>query len=205
MKKFSKKGLLLFAGVMAVCAFAMPAMSSAASWGVIGTEHTLHSANLGFTAADPMLGGISSSCAASTFTVDVRNAAQLNVTSTSFTNCTGQGNAIGDCTVTATGTPEPNPAWTATGITTSNVAIDAVRIDVTFEDKPGAAAGVCANVVGQTILLTGNLTSGTWNPATHSVTYNNAEGLAAHGATGNGTRLTVSGTIRDTAQTLTLS
>jgi hypothetical protein len=31
MKKFSKKGVLLFAGAMAVCAFAMPSMASAAS------------------------------------------------------------------------------------------------------------------------------------------------------------------------------
>ena len=32
MKKFSKKGVLLFAGAMAVCAFAMPSMASASSW-----------------------------------------------------------------------------------------------------------------------------------------------------------------------------
>jgi hypothetical protein len=31
MKKLSKKGVLLFAGVIAVCAFAMPSMASAAS------------------------------------------------------------------------------------------------------------------------------------------------------------------------------
>ena len=49
MKKLSKKGVLLFAGAMAVCAFAMPAMASASSWGVVGTHHTLTSSNLGFT------------------------------------------------------------------------------------------------------------------------------------------------------------
>ena len=41
MKKFSKKGVLLFAGAMAVCAFAMPSMASASSWGVVGSHHTL--------------------------------------------------------------------------------------------------------------------------------------------------------------------
>jgi hypothetical protein len=203
MKKLSKKSLLLFTGVMAVCAFAMPAMSSAASWGVIGTEHTLHSANLGFTATDPVLGGISSSCAASTFTVDVRTAAALTVTSTQFTNCTAQGAAIGDCTVTATGTPEPNPDWTVTGVTTTNVQIHDVRIDLTFENKPGSSN--CLNVNGQNLLLTGTLTGGVWDAAAHQVTFNNAEGLVSHGATGNNTRITVTGTIRDTQQTLTLS
>ncbi len=202
MKKFSKKGALLFAGVMAVCAFAMPAMSSAASWSPLLSEHTLHSANLGFTATDPVLGPISSSCAQSTFTVDVRNAAQLNVTSTSFNNCTGQGPAIGDCTVTASGTN--TNTWTVTGVTTSNVTIDNIRIDVTFETKPGAPAGTCANVDGASIILTGNLDDGAFNNATHAVTYTNAEGLRAHGATGNGTVATVTGTIRDT-QSLTLS
>ncbi len=202
MKKFSKKGALLFAGVMAVCAFAMPAMSSASSWAPLTSEHTLHSANLGFTATDPVLGGISSSCAESTFTVDVRNAAQLAVTSTSFRNCTGQGGAIGDCTVTAAGTN--TTTWTGTGITTSNVTIDNVRIDVTFENKPGSSN--CLNVNGASIILTGNLGGGQWNGnAAHSVTYSNDEGLVSHGATGNGTVATVTGTIRDTQQTLTLS
>jgi hypothetical protein len=203
MNRFSKKGVLLFVGVMAVCAFATPAMSSAASWGVVGTEHTLQSPNLGFTTTDPMLGGLSSSCAESTFTVDVRNAAALTVTSASLRNCTAQGAAIGDCTMTATGTTPTT--WTGTGVTTSNVTIDNVRIDVTFENKPGAAAGVCANVVGQSILWTGNLTGGVWNAVQHEVLYTNAEGLVWHGATGNNTRMTMTGTIRDTAQTLTLS
>ncbi len=202
MKKFSKKGLLLFTGVMAVCAFAMPAMSSAASWAPLGSEHTLHSANLGFTTTDPVLGPISSSCPESTFTVDVRSAAVLTVTSASLKNCTAQGPAIGDCTMTMAGTTFP---WTITGVTTSNVTIDGVRIDETFETKPGGAANSCANVNGQNILLTGTLTGGAWDASTHQATYNNAEGLVTHSATGNNTRMTLSGTIRDTQQTLTLS
>ncbi len=196
MKKFSKKGVLLFAGVMAVCAFAMPAMSSAASWGVIGTEHTLHSANIGFTATHPVLGAISSSCAQSTFTVDVRSAAALTVTSTSFNNCTAQGPVIGDCTVTPVGT---NTDWTVTGVTTSNVQIHDIRIDVKFETKPGSALGSCkGGVHNQSILLTGTLGGGVWNAAQSSVTYTNAEGVSSHDAFGITIPVTVSGTIRDT-------
>ncbi len=204
MKKFSAKGVLLFVSAMAVCAFAMPAMSSAASWAPLLSEHTLHSANLGFTATDPVLGGISSSCAASTFTVDVRNAAAMTITSTSFTNCTFSGANVGDCTMTAVGTTPTT--WTVTGVTTSNVTIDNVRIDVTFENKPGSSA--CVNVNGASLIWTGNLTGGAWsgNGANqHSVIYTNAEGLVWHGATGNNTRLTMTGTIRDTQQTLTLT
>ncbi len=202
MKKFSKKGVLLFAGVMAVCAFAMPAMSAAASWGVIGTEHTLDSANISFTATDPVLGNITSSCAESTFTVDVRSAGALTITSTSFRRCTGVGPNIGTCTATPVGT---NVDWTATGPTTTNVQIHDIRIDVTFETEPGGAAGSCANVNGASLLLTGTLTGGVWDPAAHQVTFNNAEGLVYHGPTGNAVRTTVFGTIRDTQQTLTLS
>ncbi len=206
MKNLSKKGVLLFAGVMAVCAFAMPAMSSAASWGLIGTEHTLHSPNFGFTATDPVIGTLSSSCAASTFTVDVRSAAALTITSTSFRNCTAQGPNIGDCTVTAVGTPSPTPDWSVTGITTTNVQIDGLRIDMTFENKPPIVGlGSCLNVNGLSITITGTLTDGVWSAAQHEINYNNAEGLVYHGPFGNNAHLTLFGTIRDTQQTLTLT
>jgi hypothetical protein len=200
MRKFSKNGILLVAGAMAVCAFAMPATSSAASWGVINSEHTLHSTNLGFTATDPVLGAISSSCADSTFTVDVRSAAALTVTGAAFRNCTGRGPAISDCTLTLVGTA---PDWTATGITTSNVQIDNVRIDMTFENKPGSSS--CVSLNNQSLVVTGTLTGGTWNAAQHEVVFNNAEGIVYHGPTGNNTPTTWSGTIHDTAQTLTLT
>jgi hypothetical protein len=203
MKKFSKKSVLLFAGAMTVCAFAMPSIASAASWGVIGSEHTLHSANLGFTADVTPIGAIGSSCAESTFTIDVRNAAALTITSATFRNCTGFGGAVGDCTVTPVATNLP---WTATGTTTSNIQINGVRIDVRFETKPGAAAGSCAFVHNQDILVTGTLNSGVWDPAAHQVTYNQATGLVGHNAQlGNNVPLTVTGTIRDTQQTLTLT
>ena len=202
MKKFSKKGVLLFAAVMAVCAFAMPAMSSAASWGVVGTEHTLHSPNIGFSTTNPVLGVITSSCSNSTFTVDVSSAAALTVTTAQFRGCTAAGVGIGHCTVTSAPTSLP---WSAPGTTTSNVQISGVRIDVTFETLPGGAAGSCKNVHNQSITLTGTLNAGVWNASQHEVVYTNASGLVSHGGTGNNQPVFVTGTIRDTAQTLTLT
>jgi hypothetical protein len=203
MKKFSKKGLLLFTGVMAVCAFALPAMSSAASWGVIGSEHTLHSPDVGFTSQNPVLGPITSSCAESTITVDVRSAAALNVTSVAFRRCTAFGPGIGTCTATSVATPSPNPGWAVTGVSTSNVQIDNVNVDVRFENPPGQTD--CTNVNGASIVITGNLTGGAWNAAQHEVVYTNAEGLVSHSAvTGNNTNVTIRATFRDTAQSLTL-
>jgi hypothetical protein len=202
MKKFSKKGVLLFVGAMAVCAFVMPSMASAASWGVIGTEHTLHSPNIGFTSTIAGVGGVTSSCSDSTFTIDVRNANALTVTSARFGGtCTATGVGIGTCTVTSTGTN--NPDWTVTGPTTSNVQIHNLRVDVTFEQHPG---GDCTNVIGQRILITGTLTGGQWDAGRHEVVFNDDEGLVAHNpATGSTNQLTVRGTLRDTAQTLTLT
>jgi hypothetical protein len=204
MKKFSKKGALLFAGVMAVCAFALPAMSSAATWSVVGSEHTFHSANIGFTATNPALGGITSSCAESTFTVDVRSAAALTVTSASFRRCTANGPGIGHCLVTTTATPNPVPDWTVTGVTTSNVQIHNLVVNTTFETTP-TAPGACVNVNGASLTITGTLTGGRWSEPTHSVTFTDAEGLVSHGGGVNNLPVTVRGTLRDTQQTLMLT
>ncbi len=196
MKKFAKKGVLLFAGVMAVCAFAMPAMSSAASWGVIGTEHTLDSGNLGFTTTHPILGAISSSCGQATFTADVRSAAALTVTGAVLNNCTIQGAVIGDCTMTSVATTLP---WTATGPTTSNVQIHDIRFDMKIETRPGSSLGLCkGGLHSQSLVWTGTLSGGVWNAAQSSVTYTNAEGVVWHDAFGITIPVTMSGTIRDT-------
>jgi hypothetical protein len=201
MKKFSKKGVLLFVGAMAVCAFVMPALSSAASWGVVGTEHTLHSPNIGFTSIIPMLGPVESSCSDSTFTIDVRNANALTVTSARFGGtCTATGMGIGTCTVTTTATN--NPDWTATGPTTSNIQIHNLSVDVTFEQHPGSVA--CINVVGARINITGTLTGGQWDATRHEVIFTDDDGLTSHGPTGD-SAVGVRGTLRDTQQTLTLT
>ena len=201
MKKFSKKSVLLFAGAMAVCAFAMPSMASAASWGVVGTEHTLRSTNFGFTATSA--GPVTSQCSNSTFTIDVRSAAALTLTTANFGGCTFNGPAIGTCTTTATTTPLNSPDWTITGTTTANVQIHSVNIDLTFENHPGSAA--CAAVGGR-FTITGLLNGGFYNDTTHQLILSDDEGLVSHTVGGlQAQPVTARGTFSDVAGTLTLT
>jgi hypothetical protein len=199
MKKFSKKGVLLFAAAMALCAFVMPSMASAASWGVIGTEHTLTSPDIGFINDGA---GVTSMCTNASFTIDVSTAAALEITNGSFTGCTASGASIGACTATSTGTNFP---WTATAVTTSNIQIHGVNINVFFE---GAGCGAA----GQTLRITGTLTRGEWNgngTNQHEVLLTpgatGANGLVSHSILGAGQPLTLTGTIRDNQQQLTVN
>jgi hypothetical protein len=199
MKKFSRKSALLFVGAMAACAFVMPSMASAASWGVIGTEHTLHSPNFSYAVAAT---GTNSSCGESTLTLDVVSAAVIEITSVSFRRCTLTSPAVGSCTQTSTATGLP---WTATAVTTTNLQIHGIRIDTLLENHPGSTA---CNAVGINILLTGTLTGGRWsgNGANqHELLLTNAEGVQSHSALGNGQVVTLNGTFRDTQQTLTVT
>lgn len=191
-KKLSKKSALLFMGVLAIAAFSVPSVASAASWGAIGTRHTLTSQNLGFTVGAPVSGG--SICNQATFEADVRSAAILTITSGTFTNCVGTGSAAG-CTATVTGT---GFHWSATGLTTSNVTIDGVNVDVLFEGATGCSQN------GQKVQVTGTLGGGIWSAASHHVTYTGATGTTAHFAGLGSFPDTVTGTIRDDQQTLTL-
>jgi hypothetical protein len=199
MKKFSKKGVLLFAAAMALCAFVMPSVASAASWGVIGTEHTLDSPDVGFTSANA--GGITSQCTSSSFTVDVRSAADLTITAARFGGlCTASGPGIGVCTATSQPTRLP---WTATAITSTLIEIHGIHIDTTFEQTPG---GLCAAAaVGTKLTITGTLTNADWDPVEHAVRLNNAHGLVSHSVLGAASPIAATGTFRDTAQTLTVS
>jgi hypothetical protein len=134
----------------------------------------------------------------------VRSAAALTVTSATFRACTATGPNIGTCTVTANTTPH-SIDWNVTGVTTSDVRINSVHVDVTFENPVGQTD--CTNVNGASITITGTLTGGRWtgNGANqHEVNFTNAEGLSSHGPTGTST-LTINGTFRDTTQTLTLT
>jgi hypothetical protein len=196
MRKASKKGVLLFAGVIAVCAFAVPSMASASSWGVIGTSHTLTSTNLVFV-AHTFFGVVGAACADSRFVFDVRSAAELTVTNATFNRCSGTGFETG-CTVTATGT---SFHWGITGTATTNVQFSGVRIDVRFETRPGGSLGSCI-IEGQDLTSTGSLNGGVWGSAGHEVTYTNATGLTSHlaglGSFGS-SAVTVTGTLFDTS------
>jgi hypothetical protein len=194
MKKFSKKGVLLFAGAMAICAFVLPSVASAASWGPIGgPDHVLDSPNVGFTSA--LLGQPTiSQCTSSSFTTVVVSAADAQIRAGTFGGlCTASSAAIGDCTVTTTTTGFP---WTLTAVTTSNIQLHGVDIDLTFEDMP-ARPGSCTNVNGAKLTITGTLTGGTYT-GPGRLDFHDAEGLVSHSALGNNAPITTRGVFIDT-------
>jgi hypothetical protein len=197
-----KKSVMLFSAVMAVCA--MPSAASAASWGVIGSAHTLTSTSMVFVAhLSPT--AVQVNCSHYQFNIDVSSAAALRVTSATF-NCTGGSPNVAGCSATMTATGLP---WTITGTTTSDVTIDGYHADVRFEDKPGTP-GEC-NPTFPDITFSGRVGGGVWNggAGAHTITYTNATGLSATGFHSGGGQVTVpatlSGTLRDLAQTLTLT
>ncbi len=196
-----KRSSLLAVAVIAAYALAVPSMGSAASWAVVGTTHVLDSSNFSFLAEPPLNAG--ASCARSQFHADVRSGAVLTLTTASFTNCTGTGGAS-DCTVTTRATRLP---WAATAIGEGNLTIHGVHIDALFENKPGFGTA-CA--LPTTVTLTGNLVgqpgTSTWDFFSHQMTFTNASGLTAHVGDAIGTfAATVTATIRDTTQTLTIN
>jgi hypothetical protein len=198
MRKFSKKGAVVFGAALAICAFVMPSMASAASWGVVGSAHNLTATGIGFTAHTP-IGALGAQCADAQFNATVSSAAVSNITSTSFTNCTGTGAAAG-CAVSATGTNFP---WAATGLTTTNVQIHGINIDNFFT---GAACPVGNGVASQ---LTGTLSGGRWTgngSGQHSITLAAATGLFSHSAQLGTSVATVNDAlVVDRQQTLTLT
>ncbi len=153
LKMVSKKSMLLLGAVMALCAFVLPSVASAASWAGAGN---IDSTNLGFSTG--ALGG-GSACTASSFSVTVHNATAATITGAAFRNCHGkQGTSIG-CTTTATATGLP---WRVTAVTTTAITIDQVDIDVSFETTPGTL-NECPGQ-GTQLRLQGNVT-GSFTPA----------------------------------------
>jgi hypothetical protein len=201
MKKFSKKSVLLFAAAMALCAFAMPSMASAASWGPIGTEHTLDSTDIGF-ANDT--NGATSMCERAQFTVTVTTAANIEIDTANFSNCLLNAEQLGaTCTATSTATGLP---WTATARTTSDIQIHGVNIDVV---TTGATCGMF--LTNQTVKITGTLAGARWlgnSPNPRRIELAGSTGLVSHlpaSAGGSTSAITLTGTITDTQETLTVS
>jgi hypothetical protein len=196
-----KRTLLLFSAMMAVCAFAMPSAASASSWGVVGSTHLFTSTSLIFIAH--LAPDVEIDCSHYQFHIDVRSPAALLVTGAIF-NCNGSGGDVANCTATMKATSLP---WTITGTTTSDVTVDGFHADVRFEDKPGTP-GQC-NPTYPNITFSGRVAGGIWDPTAHQITYTNAPGLTAIGFhVGGGQKVvpaTLSGTLRDVAQTLTLT
>ena len=195
MKMFSKKGVLLFAGAMAVCAFVLPSMASASSWGPIGNaDHVLDTPNIGFSSSNFAGAPATSSCTSSSFTAVVLSAADVQIRAGAFGGlCTASGAAIGTCTATATPTRFP---WTATAVTTSNIQIHGVHIDIRFEQPPGQ--NTCVNVVGADLTLTGTLTNARYlGPG--RLDLQNAHGLVSHSGLGPNNPVTALGQLSDTS------
>jgi hypothetical protein len=179
MKKFSKKGVLLFAAAMAVCAFVMPSMASAASWGPNGLHTVLDSPNIGFTATSPVFGPVVSSCTRSSFTANVVSATNLNISTAFFGgHCAWVFPAIPTtCTATTQSTSLP---WRATAVTTSNIQIHGIDIDILFESS---ATNACTGLNGLTGRITGTLISGRWTGnavSQREVIFSDALGLTMH-------------------------
>jgi hypothetical protein len=201
LQQWSKRGCLLFAAALAVTAFAAP-MASSASWAVVGTTHVLDSSNFSFLAGAPLNAG--ASCAQSQFHADVRSAAALTITSATFLGCTGTAGAV-DCAVTMRAT---KLHWTGTALAENDIRIDGVFVDARFENKPGDPTG-CA--LPTDVTLTGNLGTGqastaTWSFINHQMSFTSAPGLTAHVGNAIGSfAATVTATIRDTTQTLTIN
>jgi hypothetical protein len=200
MKKFSKKGVLLFAAAMALCAFAMPTTAGALSWTVVGSHHTLNSANVGFEGNSPALGTVTSQCTASSFTTTVSSATDLRITAATFGgDCTAHGPVIGTCGTTATAIAASLP-WTATAVGSTNVQIHGIQITVQFDAHP---TGTC-NIIGADLVITGTINSNSvWDNTGRRLTLNGAEGLTSDSAAGN-FPVTATGTFIDAQQTLIL-
>jgi hypothetical protein len=197
MRFLSKKGVVLFAGVMAVCAFVVPAIASADSFildsGTFPNTQILHSSNLSFNIPAIPMGW---SCASSTFDVSVRSASDAQVLGAGgFSNCHGTG-AGSNCTLTPVATRTP---WTVTP-STGNLQIHDIVFDITFENTPGAAAA-CGSP--GTTTLTGTLSNGVWNNAAHSITYTDGTGLSL--LFGTAAPGLVTGTLVATQKNLTIS
>jgi hypothetical protein len=193
MMTFCTRVISVVSAAMVVCALGV-STASAASWGVVNSEHTLNGPSLTYTLDGTPPSSLT--CEQTQCTADVSNASQLKITSSEFNNCTGT-IAGSHCTVTMTGTRFP---WVATGTTTHDIEIHGVHIAIKLENIPGGAA--CTGN-GISLTATGTLKEGVWDAVTHRITLAGAPGLTSHSVLGS-TTLTVTGALTDVAQTLTL-
>lgn len=199
MQKFSKRGVLLFAAAMALCALVMPSLASAVSWSPAGLETTIDSPDIGFTSTADNGLQIISSCASSSFTGTVNSTGSaIEITAGTFARCVASLPNAGNrnCTVTSVGTRFP---WTATVPSTDNIQIHGIHVDVTFENTPGNTTCAEAGLNGANITITGTLGGGTWTGnSTRMIDFADDAGLVSHSILGLGTPVTVRGTLLST-------
>lgn len=182
-----RKLAVLGAASLALAAFAVPSMASAAVWGPLNTNQNLTSTNAAFSSSL----GAGWSCFNHQLNTHVRTPASstLDVTSPTSSLCVGTGITAG-CTLLIGVTALP---WAATA-TSSTVVATPWHMTVSF---PSCGIG--------TYNIDGTL-NGTWSPSTHSLTFNASSGSLTLSYMGSpvGT-LTVTGTWTNAAQTLTLT
>jgi hypothetical protein len=195
MKKSARKGVLLFASMMALAAIAMPAAASAVVWGPVNTTTALDgqlkvtytNQNWWFT-CNTHLGVKTRTPASST----------LDVNSATFSSCAGGGIASG-CGFTLTAASLP---WTMNAVSLSGVGLTVANVNVAF------GGGGCGLGSSGSLVLSGTITSGVWNATNHSVTYTNATGFMY--SIGGGVyapvgTLKADGTLVNTTHVLTLA
>jgi hypothetical protein len=201
MKKLSTKGALLFASAIAVCAFALPAMASAATWhgpfpsthllDAPGTNNPNNRLSITRDAAPPSGGWV---CGFAQFHLDILSPTDARVTNFVTNGCHGTGLFI-NCTVTL---KAGNLPWTVTNPSTHDIEIHDIDITEQYENTPGSASACAAPV---TITTTGTLRNGTWTNPGHELEFNNAPGLITHPAGADG----FSGTFVDTSGNLLMT
>ena len=183
MTKLSKKSLLLFVSALALAAFALPSMASAATFDGVG-NHTLTSSNLTVTAGAPLNAG--TACSSSVVELNVATGgATAAATGATLTGCTGTGALAGMAAHVFT-TDFP---WTVTRAGPGAFTIHGIHLLVIYTPS-GVAETISGTIHAVTI-----------NNATHTVTFNNAVGLTAT-VSGTTAPVSVSGDFKDDQNSL---
>ncbi|HEX5924547.1 MAG TPA: hypothetical protein VFY45_11990 [Baekduia sp.] len=202
LKQPSCKRALLLVAAMTATLLAVPSLASASSWGPIGTTHVLDSTDLEFTfhTGSSSIGVL---CTEAQLHVDVISSADVTITNLGFPqDCHGIDLAAG-CTVTPKAL---RLHWTMTAPATDNIMIHGIHINWAYENKPPPATS--CPLLGLVLTTTGTVRGGIWDPAEHEITFKkpSATGLSTSSNTGGAPLpTTMSGTFRDTTQTLTLT
>ena len=180
---------------MALAAFAVPSMASAATWFQPNVNQTLTSSS--FSVSIP---GVSSGLACSGLTFGAKPrfpaASTMDINTLSNFTCTGTG-SMAHCSaaVSAAGLP-----WTAVATSLTAANLNSINLNLVISHTVGDP-NACA--AGGTYQLTGSLSGGVWNNTTKSLTFTGATGLSLV-VSGLSFPATINGTLVNSAHTLSL-
>jgi hypothetical protein len=167
MKKFSKKGALLFASIMALAAFAMPAAANAATWSPNPASLSGSTTAAGLTlTGSTVLGNGNVTCSSSFSGTGVGSGGSISAIS--FTGCSGTGIAA-NCTIVSTAVPASLP-WGVTVNSTTSLTIGLPGgTPGTISANIAFTGGSCA-LNGNTLNASGAVT-GVWTNGSPDSTY----------------------------------